>query len=177
MGEAGTGRWGKLFYKPKMLSADILSFGLVEASGLIYSKRSVSVSHKMFVLTQRWVRNGCSRELELAQDKEINLWTWDTPLSMEYWSSDPSASLCWHSSFPGVSIHNRNCWRDATIQTTADSFFYSQDEVPEDYVQSGDFSSVANLNILEGIIKHFMMLSTACLLSIKCWNRYHSWLL
>ena len=47
------GRYSKI-REATILSDDILSFGLVEASGLITDSKGFNVSHSMFVLTQKW---------------------------------------------------------------------------------------------------------------------------
>lgn len=64
----------------------------------------LSISHKMLASTQRWARNGCSGELELAQDKTVSLWLLNI-LASHGADILPSNKTLWHSSFSGVFVH------------------------------------------------------------------------
>lgn len=97
-------RWEKLSYRSKRLSDDILSFwigGIQRSAMLIDSQTFLSISHRMFVSSDTEVGEEF-RELKLAQDKVISLWTCHIPVSPRSCSSGRSLSL---SFFPGILVH------------------------------------------------------------------------
>lgn len=71
-----TARWGKLFYGLRCFLTTFLAFGWWKLVLFLINRiQNVSISHKILILTQRWVKTNCCGKRLISQVKAMSLWT------------------------------------------------------------------------------------------------------